>query len=156
MSKKISDGVIIIGSIMLIYSIICLIMYRYELPHAFTPFGLAYTTLLRIPTLDGVIYFISSISILAFKNWARKLAIIYSAAMLPFALLAGLEAIINPVTFIPGNFFVLHPDVFGITRSTPESTLTLLTVKGIILIPLIMYGLIIYFFTRPEVKRQFK
>lgn len=91
--------------------------------------------------LVGLIYLISSINILRFKNWGRVLGVYFSALILlslTVKFICGI--IIEPEILAPGNFLYGFPFVLFA-----------------IIIPFILPSLLfLFFFTRPKVKEQFK
>jgi hypothetical protein len=167
MEKKRSVGVIIIALVMLIYSILCLYLWREDLYGLFRPiqFSSIPSTIVVFlfllfcshRTLDGIAYLIAGIFILTFKNWARKFAVISSIILFLISLLGAIYGLIQPDSLHPGNFFYLQPyTFFGGVTSIPDSPFSRFLVIGIVYIPLIIYGLVIAYLTRPKVKEQFK
>ena len=147
MEKKKSWGVFMVALIMLIYG--PLVYYCNALTGG-------YTILLLIHIPDGIVFLIAGMFILGRKNWARKLAVITSIIMFLLFLYPAIYGFFHPVVFHPGNVFSDHYNFIWRDSIDTHKSLYISLAVGIIYVPLIMYCLFVYYFTRPKVKEQFK
>jgi hypothetical protein len=156
MEKKRSLGIIIVGLIILIYGALCLIIWRGDIIALLNPAAWIISIMFAHHILDGFIYLVASAFILISRDWSRKFTIVSSAILLLGNLPTAIDGLIHPVVFYPGNFFYLQPEIFGVNAASPDSFFSISLAVGIVYIPLILYCFLIYFFTRPKVREQFK
>lgn len=156
LAQRRSAGVTIVAAIMLAYSLLCLFIYHKEVGGVINPIIWIVAMIMGIPILDAVVYLIAASFIFRLKKWARVLAVVYSSIAFLLRIPMAIKGIGHLYIFWPGNFFVLHPKVFGVTSYTPESFFSVSLAVGIYYIPMVLYALFIYFLTRPKIKAQFR
>jgi len=160
--KNQSARVIAVGLLMFFYGIVCLLLWREKVGDRilFKPELLIISWLFGHRALDGYIFLVAGLAILLKRDWIRILVLLFSwIFFLPAALsAAGLifYAIFKPRVIQPGNFFVVQQPMFGITAQSPATFFSVSVIVAMVCVPFIFYGFLIYFFTRPEVKMEFK
>jgi len=143
MEKKRSVGVTRMGIIMLLYALLLLLGVTIMI-QPIRPWSAG---ILAGAILLGIIYLVSSIGILATRNWGRVLAVYLSAFLLLPIVIITIWILVSIISGYverggggPGSEVIAFP-MLALTISLP-----------FILPPLMFF----YFFTRPKVKEQFK
>lgn len=163
-----NKGIIIAGILSLIFGMrralffILEFVYKFQEWHIIKPVGKEELFFeLVFGAIFGISVAISAVFIFKLNNWARKLLVF----LLTLYLIMGLSCSIICLTIVKsyGNFipeilkiiaikynFELIGDIYGLTDLSDASSF----ISAIL--SLVLPILLIYFFTRPEVKKQFK
>lgn len=128
---------------MLIYSILLLVLSKMVLVKLFSFFmpGIIYLKFLQG---IGLVYLVSSIGLLSLKNWGRLIAV-YISAFLSVLIVIWILMFIRPI--ISGNLTLSGPEAIGML-----GVLFTILIVG----PCFPAPIFFIFFTRPNVKEQFK
>lgn len=153
MEKKRSVGVMVVGTTMLIFGLLCFFLAMKEISsYTFQWDSISHNLTVNIPlilmSLSGLIFIMSSSYLLRLRNWARKLSIWYSVILLIYS--------------IPYMLFFMGSSLVAYQKELTHSPFYKVTgdfrmFVALFSSPFVIFPLIFIFqLTRPKAKEQFR